>query len=80
MLMKFLILAILNIKIKSRTFFEQKMFYYKLNLVHPNFIWYGSKICKKKYLKSPQWLRNIKSKKYPRWRIDAFFRIPNIII
>jgi beta-1,4-mannosyl-glycoprotein beta-1,4-N-acetylglucosaminyltransferase len=22
---------------------------------------------------SPQWLRNIKGKKYPRWRIDTFF-------
>ncbi len=30
------------------TFFEQKMFYYKFNLIHPNFIWYGSKVCKKK--------------------------------
>ena len=37
-----------NFKYKNKiTFFEQKMFYYKLNLVHPNFIWYGSKICKK---------------------------------
>ena len=55
------------------TFFKQKMFYYKLNLVHQNFIWYGSKICKKKFLKSPQWLRNVKSKKYPKWRIDTLF-------
>ena len=63
-----------NFEYKNKiTFFEQKMFYYKLNLVQPNFIWYGSKICKKKYLKSPQWLRNIKSRKYPRWRIDALF-------
>ena len=53
--------------------FKQKMFYYKLNLIQPNFTWYGSKICKKKYLKSPQWLRNIKSKKYPLWRVDSFF-------
>ena len=45
------------------TFFEQKMFYYKLNLIHKNFTWYGSKIVKKKHLISPQWLRNIKSKK-----------------
>ncbi len=52
------------------TFFEQKMYYYKLNLVHPNFKWYGSKICKKKHLLSPQWLRNIKAKKYPLWRLD----------
>ncbi len=55
------------------TFFEQKMFYYKLNLIHKNFLWYGSKITKKKHLLSPQWLRNIKSKKYPLWRIDIMF-------
>ena len=54
------------------TFFEQKMFYYKLNLLHENFKWYGSKITKKKHLLSPQWLRNVKSKKYPFWRIDIF--------
>ena len=29
------------------TFFEQKMFYYKLNLLHKDFIWFGSKIVKK---------------------------------
>ena len=63
-----------NFKYKTKiTFFVQKMFYYKLNLVHPNFLWYGSKICKKKHLISPQWLRNIKSKKYPFWRLDTFF-------
>ena len=55
------------------SFFEQKMFYYKLNLLHKDFTWYGSKICKKKDLISPQWLRNIKSKKYPKWRLDIFF-------
>ena len=49
------------------------MFYYKLNLLHKNFKWYGSKITKKKHLLSPQWLRNIKSKKYPLWRIDILF-------
>ena len=55
------------------TFFEQKMFYYKLNLVQNNFIWYGSRICKKKYLINPQWLRNIKSKKYPLWKLNFLF-------
>ena len=43
------------------TVFQQKMFYYKVNLINktdPN--WYGSKLCKKKYLKSPQWLRKKK--------------------
>ena len=58
---------------KKITFFEQKMFYYKLNLIHGDFIWYGSKICKKKHLVNPQWLRNIKSKKYPSWRLDILF-------
>ncbi len=63
-----------NFEYKSKiTFFEQKMFYYKLNLIHKNFIWYGSKIVKKKHLINPQWLRNIKSKKYPFWRLDIFF-------
>lgn len=55
------------------TIFKQKLFYYKFNLLYPNFIWVGSKICKKKHLLSPQWLRNIKSRKYPLWRLDALF-------
>ena len=55
------------------TFFEQKMFYYKLNLLHKDFLWYGSKITKQKDLISPQWLRNVKSKKYPIWRLDTLF-------
>ena len=55
------------------TFFEQKMFYYKLNLVQKNFIWYGSRIIKKKHLISPQWLRNVKSKKYPLWKLNILF-------
>ena len=63
-----------NFKYENKiTFFEQKMFYYKLNLVYPNFIWFGSKICKKKHLISPQWLRNIKSKIYPYWRLILIF-------
>ena len=53
--------------------FEQRMFYYKLNLLYENYFWYGSKACKKKYLLSPQWLRNIKAKKYNNWRIDLLF-------
>ena len=55
------------------TFFEQKMYYYKLNLLHKNFIWCGSKLVKKKHLINPQWLRNIKAKKYPIWRFDIIF-------
>ena len=51
--------------------FSQKMFMYKLNLVNlEENNWHGSKICLKKNFKSPQWLRNLKFKKYPFWRID----------
>jgi len=63
-----------NFKYKNKiTLFKQKMFYYKLNLAYPNFFWIGSKACKKKHLLNPQWLRNIKSKKYPLWRLDTLF-------
>ena len=54
-------------------FFKQFYYYYKLNLKADNFIWYGSKACKKKHLISPQWLRNIKDKYYPIWRLDILF-------
>ena len=51
--------------------FEQKMYYYKINLLNKtNPFWYGSRVCKKKYLKSPQWLRNQKIKKYPFWKFN----------
>ena len=65
----------INIKdIKNKIIlFEQKIFYYKLNRHLPNFIWFGTKACKKKDLISPQWLRNIKNKKYNFFRIDTFF-------
>ena len=53
--------------------FEQKMYYYKFNLLYENFIWHGSKAIKKKYFISPQWLRNIKSKRYSKMRLDIFF-------
>ena len=53
--------------------FKQKMFYYKFNLNYENFIWYGSKAVQKKSFISPQWLRNIKNKKYSSWRVDTFF-------
>ena len=53
--------------------FKQDMFYYKLNLKLPNIIWSGTKACKKKDLLSPQWLRNIKDRKYPIYRLDTFF-------
>tara|TARA_B100000073_G_scaffold293830_1_gene257607 strand:+ start:1276 stop:2145 length:870 start_codon:yes stop_codon:yes gene_type:complete len=53
--------------------FKQDMFYYKFNLQIPNFKWVGTKACKKKKFISPQWLRNIKDRKYPFYRIDTFF-------
>ena len=53
--------------------FKQDMFYYKFNLHLPNLIWTGTKACKKKYLVNPQWLRNIKDRKYSFFRFDTFF-------
>ncbi len=53
--------------------FEQKMFYYKLNLLYEDYTWLGTKGVKKKNFLTPQWLRNIKGKKYSKWRIDTFF-------
>ena len=53
--------------------FKQDMFYYKFNLKLPETEWVGTKACKKKYLKSPQWLRNIKDRKYSFLRLDAYF-------
>ena len=72
-----------NEKIKNNIIiFEQKMFYYKLNLFYSDFVWQGTKATKNKNFLSPQWLRNIKGKKYPKWRIDTFFskkRYSNLI-
>ena len=45
--------------------FSQKAFAYKLNLFNKKENnWHGSKMCLKKHLISPQWLRNLKFKKY----------------
>ena len=61
-------------KIKEKIIlFQQDMFYYKFNLKLPNLAWTGTKACKKKYFRSPQWLRNIKDKKYPFYRLDTIF-------
>ena len=61
-------------EIKNQIFvFEQKIFYYKLNLYYDKFKWFGTKATKKKNFISPQWLRNIKAKNYPRWRPDVLF-------
>ena len=65
---------LVNFKYKNKiTLFEQNVFYYKFNLMQPNFKWVGIRACKKKHLKWFQWLRNIKSKSYPLWRLDTLF-------
>ncbi len=51
--------------------FKQKLFYYKFNLFFDRINWYGTKGCKKKDLVSLSWLRNIKSKEYPFYRLDT---------
>jgi len=59
--------------------FKQKHFYYKFNLQSINSpYWQGSRICVYKYLKSPQWLRELKFKKRSFWRIDKL-KLNNII-
>jgi len=53
--------------------FKQDLFYYKFNLLYPSVPWFGSRACKKKDFISPQWLRNVKHRKYPLWRFDTIF-------
>jgi len=54
--------------------FKQKMFYYKFNLILKNFSWYGTRAFRKKNLKSIQWMRHVKAKKYGWWRIDVLWK------
>ena len=61
-------------KIKNEiVIFKQRVFYYKFNLLYPKIIWHGSKACRKRNFLSPQWLRDLKHKKYPFWRLDTIF-------
>jgi len=53
--------------------FKQLFFYYKFNLFYDLMPWYGTKACKKKKLISLSWLRNLKNKQYPIWRLDTLF-------
>tara|TARA_B100001059_G_C17721217_1_gene520830 strand:- start:75 stop:890 length:816 start_codon:yes stop_codon:yes gene_type:complete len=58
-----------NINNKSGCF-VQKNFQSKLNLLNTTeTFWSGTRISQKKNIKSPQWLRNIKTKKRPFWKI-----------
>jgi beta-1,4-mannosyl-glycoprotein beta-1,4-N-acetylglucosaminyltransferase len=52
--------------------FKQLFFYYKFNLYYDLMPWFGTKACKKKKLISLSWLRNLKNKKYPWWRLDTY--------
>jgi len=65
-------IEIKNIKEKI-LMFQQDMFYYKFDLKLPDMIWSGTKACRKKDLLNPQWLRNIKDKKYSLFRLDIIF-------
>ncbi len=57
-----------NVKNKYACFL-QKNFQSKINLLNiSDKYWMGTKIIKKKYLKSPQWLRNIKTAKPSFWK------------
>lgn len=53
--------------------FKQRLYYYKFNLLYKNFNWFGNKACKKKNLVSMDWLKYVKNKKYPFWRLDTLF-------
>lgn len=58
---------------KDILIFKQLFFYYKFNLFYDLMPWYGTKACKKKKLVSLSWLRNLKNKQYPFWRLDTIF-------
>ena len=53
--------------------FNQKLFYYKFDLLLPNINWYGSKACKLKNLKNIDLLRATKNKNYSFYRLDTLF-------
>ena len=53
-------------------FFNQIFCCYKFNLFS-KMRWCGSRMIKKKNLLSPQWLRDVKDRNYPFWRIDTLF-------
>ena len=55
---------------KKYACFLQKNFQSKLNLLNvSDGDWAGTRICQKKYLRSPQWLRNLKLKRKFFWNI-----------
>jgi beta-1,4-mannosyl-glycoprotein beta-1,4-N-acetylglucosaminyltransferase len=58
---------------KKFIIFNQRIFYYKLNLLLPSLNWYGSKACRLKDIIDINNLRTIKNKKYSIFRFDTFF-------
>ena len=51
--------------------FNQRLFFYKLNFGAKISSWHGTRACQKKFLKSPKWLRNLKThKRYKFYRLD----------
>ena len=63
-----------NLLKEKISIFEQKLFYYKFNLLYDKLLWYGTRACRKKHLPKFEILRLIKPKKYPLFRIDTFFK------
>ena len=71
-----------NVK-NNLIYFNQKLFYYKFNLLCDRYEWFGTKGCKKKNLIDFGWLRNTKQKKYKLFRLDTLFsktKYSNVII
>ena len=61
-------------KIKKKIIiFKQFFLFYKFNLFYKKRSWYGPRACRKKNLINPQWLRDIKIKKYSIFRPDILF-------
>ena len=51
--------------------FKQRLFFYKFNFGEIKPSWHGTRCSQKKNLKSPQWIRNLKTyKKYKPYRLD----------
>ena len=53
--------------------FNQKMYCYKFNLAYEDTRWIGTKAVLKKNFINAQWLRDVKDRQYPFWRIDVLF-------
>ncbi|MDC2969643.1 hypothetical protein OAY12_00470 [Candidatus Pelagibacter sp.] len=54
--------------------FEQDLYYFKFNLLCDRIKWYGTRAIKKKDLINFEWLREVKPKKYPFYRLDTLLK------